>query len=186
MKISGLDELTSADDNDFLPIVDESEDETKYIEKQNLLGGIFPVGSIFMFGGSSAPDGWLLCDGSEVNRSTYSDLFTAIGETFGIGDGSTTFNLPDFQGRSPVGVGSGSGLTPRALGDSGGEEEHQLSVSEMPAHRHNLSDNDVSGEIAGRSGRSDTPTPYYTDYEGDDQPHNTMHPFLVVNFIIKY
>jgi hypothetical protein len=88
MKISELNELTSADDDDILPIVDTSANETKRITKQNLVGG-FPVGSILMFGGSSAPDGWLLCDGSEISRSTYSDLFTAIGETFGIGDRGT-------------------------------------------------------------------------------------------------
>lgn len=70
----------------------------------------FPSGSITMYGGSSAPSGWLLCDGSEVSRATYATLFGNIGTAFGSGNGSTTFNLPDMQGRVPIGVGSPSGL----------------------------------------------------------------------------
>lgn len=80
--------------------------------------------------------GCLLCDGSAVSRSTYADLFTAIGTTYGAGDGSTTFNVPDYQGRVIIGAGAGSGLTARALGDKGGEEAHALSVGELAAHAH--------------------------------------------------
>lgn len=78
-------------------------------------GGSSPTGAVIGFAGSSAPSGWLLCDGSAVSRTTYADLFTAIGTSYGVGDGSTTFNLPDLRGRVPVGVGQGSGLTNRAL-----------------------------------------------------------------------
>jgi microcystin-dependent protein len=67
-----------------------------------------PSGSITAFAGSSAPSGWLLCDGSAVSRATYAALFAAIDTTFGAGDGSTTFNLPDARGKNPVGAGSGS------------------------------------------------------------------------------
>ncbi len=66
---------------------------------------INPTGSIVMYGGGSAPTGWLLCNGQAVDRTTYADLFTAIGTTYGAGDGSTTFNVPDFKGAMPLGEG---------------------------------------------------------------------------------
>ena len=69
-------------------------------------GSSSPAGSITQFGGSSTPSGWLLCNGSAVSRSTYSNLFTVIGTTYGVGDGSTTFNLPNLKGKVPVGYNS--------------------------------------------------------------------------------
>lgn len=74
------------------------------IRHGNLPAGIGPI----PYSGSSIPTGWLECDGSAVSRSTYSALFTAIGTTWGSGDGSTTFNLPDFRNRSPIGAGTGA------------------------------------------------------------------------------
>lgn len=62
-----------------------------------------PSGSMTAFGGTAAPSGWLMCDGSAVSRTTYASLWTAIGSTFGAGDGSSTFNLPDLRGRVPAG-----------------------------------------------------------------------------------
>lgn len=71
-----------------------------------------PTGSIEMFGASTAPTGWLICDGSAVSRTIYSTLFGIIGTTWGTGDGVTTFNLPDFREASPYGVGTrSSGVT---------------------------------------------------------------------------
>lgn len=147
-----------------------------------------PIGTIVMFGGDSAPDGWLFCDGSAVSRTTYSDLFAVIGETYGNGDGTTTFNLPDFRGRSPLGGGQGDGLTARAIGDSGGEETHQLTVSEMPEHNHGY--NMFNQVVVASSGGSGQYAGYLsggvTGSTGGDSAHNTMHPFLGVNFIIRY
>lgn len=97
---------------------------------------MFPVGTVLPFGGAIVPASWLLCDGSAVSRTTYASLFSLIGTTYGSGDGSTTFNVPDLRSRTVLGAGSGSGLTPRALGATGGEEEHTLSQSELPAHVH--------------------------------------------------
>ena len=77
--------------------------------------GLNVTGIIIAYGGSAAPAGFLLCDGSAVSRTTYADLFAALGTTWGAGDGSTTFNLPDLRGRSALGAGTGSGLTPRSL-----------------------------------------------------------------------
>lgn len=87
----------------------------------------------------SAPSsGWLLCDGSAVSRSTFADLFAAIGTVYGVGDGSTTFNLPDLRGRVAVAPDGAAGrLTANeTLGDVGGEEKHALSVAELAAHTH--------------------------------------------------
>jgi len=88
-----------------------------------------PTGGIIMAGFAAEPtksDGstkrYLLCNAQAVSRSTYSALFSAISTTYGVGDGSSTFNLPDLQGRVPVGSGSGSGLTARTLGATGGTE----------------------------------------------------------------
>ena len=68
-----------------------------------------PTGALHIYGGTTAPTGWLLCDGSAVSRATYADLFGAIGTNFGSGDGSTTFNLPDMRGRVPVGYAASGG-----------------------------------------------------------------------------
>ena len=68
------------------------------------LNGVVPAGTIVMWGGSTAPSGWLLCNGSIVSRTTYSALFKAIGTTYGSGNGSTTFGLPNFKRRFPLGV----------------------------------------------------------------------------------
>jgi microcystin-dependent protein len=91
------------------------------------------AGSIYMFAGSTAPQGFLLCDGSAVSRTTYATLFDTIGTTYGAGDGSTTFNLPDMSGRVPVGVSQSY-----ALASTGGEEGHVLLSSEIPTHSHEI------------------------------------------------
>ena len=91
------------------------------------------AGVIQMFGGSTPPAGWLLCDGSAVSRTTYATLFAAIGTTWGAGDGSTTFNLPDLRGRAPIGAGTGSGLSARTLGQVLGVQD-----AVVPYHRHTM------------------------------------------------
>lgn len=95
----------------------------------------FPVGTIVTYSAPVAPTGWLICDGSAVSRNDYEDLFNVIGTTFGVGDGSTTFNLPDIQGRVPVGLDS-SQTEFDSVGKLGGEKDHQLTVNEMPSHTH--------------------------------------------------
>lgn len=101
---------------------------------------LVPAGLVFDWAGPTAPSGYLLCDGSAVSRSTYSDLFAAISTTWGLGDGSTTFNLPNAIGRTGVGAGTYtdpvSGLLVRAVGQSLGAAEHVLSVNELATHTH--------------------------------------------------
>lgn len=94
-----------------------------------------PVGTYIESACSTAPAGYLLCDGSAVSRTTYAALFAAIGATYGAGDGSTTFNLPDRSDR--FGLAKGSIYTP--LGAKGGEINHTLTANEMPFHGHDAS-----------------------------------------------
>lgn len=89
------------------------------------------IGSIIPFTGSVIPDGHLVCDGSAVSRSEYSDLFEVIGTNFGDGDGSTTFNLPNISGRVVIGNSLAHGFA-----TTGGEEEHVLDAGEIASHVH--------------------------------------------------
>ena len=93
-----------------------------------------PTGSMVPFAGSAAPSLFLLCQGQEVSRSTYSDLFAVIGTTYGAGNGSTTFNLPNPTGR--VVAGKASSGTFGTLGSSGGAETVTLTSAQIPAHSH--------------------------------------------------
>lgn len=97
---------------------------------------LLQVGDIMMSGRSVVRTGFLQCDGAAVSRAVYANLFAAIGINFGPGDGVTTFNLPDFRSRSPMGDGTGSGLSPRVIGEIFGEELHVLSVAELATHTH--------------------------------------------------
>ena len=111
------------------------------------------AGIIQMFAGSTAPTGWLECDGSAVSREDYPTLFAAIGTTWGAGDGSTTFNLPDLRGRGPIGAGAGSGLTSRTLGGNGGSENiqahtHGFTNPKIPNHVHTMTHNHDMGTPA--------------------------------------
>jgi microcystin-dependent protein len=104
--------------------------------------GFFP-GFVTDYAGAAAPAGWLLCDGQAYSRTTYAALFAAlggIGSPWGQGDGSATFNVPDLRGRVTIGFGQGAGLTNRPLGGTGGEENHLLTLGEIPSHTHAVND----------------------------------------------
>lgn len=208
-------------------------------------------GSIFMWPGITAPAGYLLMQGQEISRTTYSTLLgiftfqqsgtltngvntvsgltdtsnmfigmevegsnipaattiasivdannitlsanaTASGSTaitffiWGSGNGSTTFNLPDWRGRSPLGAGEGSGLTERIIGQTGGEENHELTEDENATHSHGANDffqtgtgfpfDPLGAGVFAVSGIPDS---------GLGDGHNTMHPYAVINWIIK-
>lgn len=98
--------------------------------------GFVPTGVVLPFAGATAPAGFLLCNGAAVSRTTYAALFAVVSTTYGAGDGSTTFNVPDTRSRALVGMGQGSGLTNRVLAATGGEETHALSIAELAAHTH--------------------------------------------------
>lgn len=148
-----------------------------------------PSGAVEMFAGSSIPTGWLECDGSAVSRTTYADLFTAIGTTWGAGDGSTTFNLPDLRGRAPIGAGTGSGLTARTLGGTGGNETHTLSTTELPSHTHTIptksSATGFGAANATTRANAVSDGTVTTSSTGSDGAHNNMQPWAALKFIIK-
>jgi microcystin-dependent protein len=135
--------LVQLDGSGRLPAVDGS-------QLTNLPPGV-PTGIISPYGGSSAPAGWLLCFGQAVSRTTYAPLFAVVGTTFGAGDGSTSFNVPDLRGRVAAGVDNmggtaanrltagGSGISP-GLGSAGGGETVVLTIGTMPAHNHGIND----------------------------------------------
>ncbi len=118
--------------------------------------GLFnPTGIISPYAGVSAPSGWLLCYGQAVSRATYATLFALIGSTYGSGDGSTTFNLPDLRGRVPAGqddMGGTSanrltnpastigGIDGDVLGGTGGSETHTLTIAQLAVHNHGVND----------------------------------------------
>ena len=127
---------------------------------QTQINSIVPSGVLMPYGGGSAPTGFLLCDGSAVSRSTYSNLFSAIGTTYGSGNGSTTFNIPDLRGRVIAGqddMGGSSanrltnqsgGLNGDTLGATGGAETHTLTTAQLASHTHSFSDTDTVSNVA--------------------------------------
>lgn len=153
-----------------------------------------PVSTVIYLAGTIAPTGYLACDGSAVSRTTYAALFDAIGTTWGAGDGSTTFNLPSAPGRTPIGSGTGSGLTPRTLGQTGGAETVTLDISEVPAHSHApsaaaaqfLIEQTGLGTLDILTGGTRFLQDAVTDTQGGGGSHNNMQPFLVLNPFIKY
>lgn len=139
-----------------------------------------PSGTIAMWGAAAAPTGWLLCTGTAVSRATYSTLFAVIGTTFGIGDGTNTFNLPDLQQRFPLGKGStGTGST---LGGTGGAIDHVHTVDPPNSTTGTPSATTVKGGTGGSTATS-THTHDIDIAAFNSGPNNP--PYLVLHFIIK-
>lgn len=109
-----------------------------------------PAGMVAPYAGGSAPTGWLLADGSAVSRSTYADLFAAIGTSYGAGDGSTTFNLPNLKGKLPVGRDAAQSEFD-TLGETGGEKTHVLTTAELPSHAHSINHDHGAVSTGGQS-----------------------------------
>lgn len=154
-----------------------------------------PIGTVIPYIFPNAPVGFLSLDGSTISRTGYADLFalansnSLIGSVFGPGDGSTTFQLPDLRGRTPIGSGQGSGLTNRALGATGGTETHQLTTAEMPSHSHQQYFGWTSGSYALPYWDGNGSRAIYGGANGGatggDGAHNNMQPFFAVHYIIK-
>jgi microcystin-dependent protein len=110
------------------------------VADDNAVGGypLIPVGGLMPYAGATSPEGWLLCDGSAINRTTYANLFALIGTTYGSGNGTTTFNVPDMRSRIPMGAGAGTGLTSRALAATGGAESVVIASGNLPTHVHSV------------------------------------------------
>lgn len=152
-------------------------------------GTSVPIGTMTMFAGSTAPDGWLICDGSAISRTAYATLFTKIGTTYGTGDGSTTFNLPNFKGRVPVGYDS-TQTEFDTLGETGGAKTHTLTTEEMPSHRHSFVGSTQNSSLSSGGtgtyiGAGSTNTSYAGGSNNITQPHNNLQPYSVTNVIIR-
>jgi microcystin-dependent protein len=147
------------------------------------------------YAGSSAPSGWLLCDGSAISRTTYVDLFAVISTAFGSGDGSTTFNIPDLRGRTVAGkdnmggtaanriTAAGSGITGTTLGAAGGAETHTLTTAQIPSHTHNVTGNTTASgtsKVSFASTNASLST-QATSSTGGDGAHNNTQPTMILN-----
>jgi len=157
------------------------------------------IGEIRMFAGNFAPAGWAFCNGATLPISENDVLFQLIGTTYG-GDGQSTFNLPDLQGRLPMHQGQGSGLSNRTLGEQGGVETVTLTTSQIPLHSHaplsvsgsgnqTTPQNGVWAGVTSSIYTSNAPaTPFNATLGGNSggsQPHDNMMPYLAINFIIS-
>lgn len=178
--------LTLTSDDASVTITgDEDNDEIDFSVPHN------PAGVILPYGGSNAPDGYLLCDGSEVSRSTYSDLFDAIGTNYGDGDGSDTFNLPDLRGQFLRGVDDGAGVDPnagsRSANNSGGNTGDNVGSEqgdEFEYHNHWLELSKASSDdgYTGAGNQHYDREGVYTGSRGGDE---TRPKNVYVNYIIK-
>lgn len=105
---------------------------SSYVQGQAVVtGNSIPAGMMAPYGGAAAPAGWLLCRGQAISRATYAELFAAIGTTHGVGDGSTTFNVPNMDGRMPMGFGTGY-----AVGSKAGSAT--VAAAALPQHSHSI------------------------------------------------
>jgi len=154
--------------------------------------GAPPSGAIIMFGGDDAPDGYVLCDGAAISRTTFVNLFNEIGTNFGIGDGATTFNVPDFRTdeRYPSGA-----VNNAAVGDE--EGSRTIEITNLPAHNHPITPDPhthtspvrvPAGGASGLSGVGNVvtntgATSLTSDMTGGDSDYDL--PNVKVNFIIK-
>lgn len=181
-------------DNDWFEMISQ-------LGNPGLSSSIYPTGSVHAWVTNSAPSGYLLCDGSAVSRTTYADLFAVIGTTFGAGDGSTTFNLPNLKGRTIVGRDAAQ-TEFDTLGETGGAKTHTLTAAEsgVPAHAHPFqfatgSGSGVSGIFTATGGgttlsNAGGPSPAGASVINNtsapaSSAHNNLQPYIALNYIIK-
>ena len=167
------------------------------------------IAEIRMFAGNFAPRSWMFCQGQILSIASNTALFSLLGTTYG-GNGQTTFALPDFRGRVPVGTGSGPGLPPVSLGEMAGSYTQTLLATNMPAHTHTATTQLKGTSAAANQGKTDGAVfgsndnlAIYTrnagsmdmnfnaasatttvSSAGGNQPFSLMQPYLGMNFII--
>lgn len=171
-------------------------------DKLDNIDAQFPAGMLQPTARASAPTGWLLCQGQAISRVTYADLFTAISTKYGVGDGSTTFNVPNMKGRVPVGLDPGDG-TFNDRGKTGGSKTHTLTTAQMPSHAHGGVGNHThtyqatAPSSTGQSGTDRVVIASLPTYStggagahghpasGGGAAHNNLPPYLIINWLIK-
>ena len=157
-----------------------------------------PTGVLYPFAGSSAPTGYLLCNGTTASRTTYATLFATISTTYGVGDGSTTFGLPDMRGRVPMGAGTGNGqgvfgsgvitgaisLATRTAGQFGGDER-------LHSHSHDIQRSNIAASATGADASvvyrsvANTGSTYTQTQPAGLGGSDNLPPYVVLNYIIK-
>lgn len=163
-------------------------------------GSLNPTGAVSMYAGTNIPTGWLLCQGQAISRSSFANLFSIIGTTYGAGDGSTTFNLPKIEGRFPVGR-STTDASMDTLGETGGAltHVHDLDTGSSGARVRLAGDNNLQAAAKTMPSRTQTrqgtlagnavvsaPSTVGVSLEGDSAAADSRPPYIVLNFIIKY
>lgn len=157
------------------------------------------IGEIKAYAGATIPEGWLACGGQAVSRTTYAALFLAVGTLYGVGDGATTFNLPDLRGRSLFGkddlggsaanrlTTAGGGVNGVVLGAVGGGQSVTLTEAQMPIHNHSQhpTKNGTTGTVAVDAISGATPFASNTGNKGSSSAHANIPPAIVTNYIIK-
>jgi len=146
--------------------------------------GANPSGAVLAYAGIVIPTGYLSCDGSSYATTTYPDLFAAVGYTYG-GSGAN-FNVPNMAGKVAVGPGSTIGA---ALGGTGGEATHTLTIPEMPSHTHTISELQLNAYNSPYILPQNIPNSFgttTTNATGGGGAHNNVQPYLCLNYIIKY
>jgi microcystin-dependent protein len=154
-------------------------------------GDKIPVGTIAMWGKSTAPASWLICNGADVSRATYSVLFAVIGTTFGLGDGVTTFRVPPFydglNSRNRTAVGAGDAV---GLGELKGDEYTSSGYASVTdsGHEHGMyTGNDLDNSGGNTYVNSNTTNTGYANVSDSGHTHQQAKDFcLGINFIIKY
>lgn len=176
-----------------------SNDVTNYAGVSGTVASVLPPGMIVPYAGASSPDvtQWLLCFGQAISRTAYAALFANIGITYGVGDGSTTFNVPDLRGRFIAGADAMGGAAanrltgqPQGVGGAvasvGGEEVHKLIIAEMPSHSHSFTANNLAGSaVISQLSQVPASFSFNTNSTGGDGNHNNIPPTIVLNYIIK-
>lgn len=149
-------------------------------------GDTLPVGMIMpgAFPSTMVVEDWLKCDGSAVSRTEYSELFSAIGVSYGSGDGSTTFNLPNIKGKMIIGYDPDDNDFD-TMGATGGAKTHTQTVNEMPAHSHKVGIAYQTGGGSGTDYINPTSNTRNTTTTGGGQPMDIMNPYIVLNYYIK-
>jgi microcystin-dependent protein len=172
----------------------------KVVATASSSGGIAPTGTITAFAGSSAPAGYLLCDGSEYSETTYATLFSVIGSVYNTGEETANhFRVPDLRGRVIAGLDNmggtsgnrltdlSGGLNGDVLGATGGNESHTLSESQIPAHTHGIGGRTLDMALGGSNYRLSPASGSIGDTKstGGGEAHNNVQPTIILNYIIK-
>ncbi|BBB68529.1 tail protein [Undibacterium sp. YM2] len=144
-----------------------------------------PVGTVISFLGQSAPNGWLLCDGTRIDQATYPNLYPML----------VNGTLPDLRSRFVVGSGQGAGLSNYATNATGGLESVTLTTDQIPSHSHTINNGDFGLHNRSFEGNNDSDLPYETRYNtyiggtdktGGGQAHENRPPYFALTYIVKY